>query len=84
MLVRELAAGGQVLVATLTGRRRELTGRRLAWMLLRYPFVTLRVTLGIHVQALRLWIKGAPYRRRGTPPPHAVTVIGGSRAIEGS
>ena len=84
VLVRELAAGGQVLVATLTGRRRELTGRRLAWMLLRYPFVTLRVTLGIHVQALRLWIKGAPYRRRGTPPPHAVTVIGGSRAIEGS
>ena len=84
VLVRELAAGGQVLVATLTGRRRELTGRRLAWMLLRYPFVTLRVTLGIHVQALRLWIKGAPYRHRGTPPPHAVTVIGGSRAIEGS
>ena len=79
VLVRELAPGGQVLVATLTGQRRELTGRRLTWMLVRYPLVTLRVTLGIHLQALRLWLKGAPYRRRGTPPPHAVTVIGDSR-----
>ena len=25
------------------------------------------------------WLKGAPYRRRGTPPAHPVTVIGGSR-----
>jgi DUF1365 family protein len=84
VLVRERAPGGQVLVATLTGRRRELTGRRLSWMLLRYPFVTLRVTLGIHLQALRLWLKGAPYRRRGTPPPHAVTVISDSRHVGSS
>jgi len=79
VLVRELAPGGQVLVATLTGRRRALTGRSLAWMLVRYPLVTLRVTLGIHLHAVRLWLKGAPYRRRGTPPAHPVTVIGGSR-----
>lgn len=79
VLVRELAPGGQVLVATLTGRRSALTGRSLARMLVRYPLVTLRVTLGIHLQAVRLWLKGAPYRRRGTPPAHAVTVIGGSR-----
>ncbi|MEO8477124.1 MAG: DUF1365 domain-containing protein [Actinomycetota bacterium] len=84
VLVRELAPGGQVLVATLTGTRRRLTGRSLMWMLVRYPLVTLRVTLGIHVQAVRLWLKGAPYRRRGTPPAHHVTVIGDSRPAGGS
>ena len=84
VLVRELAPGGQVLVATLTGRRRHLTGRSLTWMLVRYPLVTLRVTLGIHLQAVRLWVKGAPYRRRGTPPAHPVTVIRDSSSAAAS
>ena len=63
-------------VATLGARRRPLTGRSLAAVLLRYPFVTLKVIGGIHWEALKLWRKGAPYRRRGTPPASPMTVVG--------
>jgi DUF1365 family protein len=43
--------------ATLALQRRELS----PWPLLRYPFMTARVTAGIYAQALRLWRKRAPY-----------------------
>jgi DUF1365 family protein len=76
VVVRETAAGGQVLVATLGARRRPLTGRSLAAVLLRYPLVTVKVIGGIHWEALKLWRKGAPYRRRGTPPASPMTVVG--------
>ena len=45
--------------ATLSLTRKEITGRTLAWVLLRYPFMTARVIAAIHWQALLLWIKGA-------------------------
>jgi DUF1365 family protein len=51
---------GKIFDATLSLRRREITGRSLASVLLRYPPMTLRVILGIHWQALLLWVKGAP------------------------
>ncbi len=75
VLVRQMAAGGQVLVATLTGRRRALTGRGLARVLARYPLVTLKVMAGIHWEAAKLRLKGAPYRRRSLPPAHDTTVV---------
>ena len=78
VVVRETAAGGQVLVATLGARRRPLTGRSLASVLLRYPLVTVKVIGGIHWEALKLWRKGAPYRRRGTPPASPMTVVAGA------
>jgi len=43
--------------ATLALRRRELS----PWPLLRYPFMTARVSAGIYSQAVRLWLKRAPY-----------------------
>ena len=75
VLVRQTAPGGQQLVATLTGRRRALTGGALARMLARYPLVTMKVMGGIHWEALKLWSKGAPYRRRGLPPARDLTVV---------
>ena len=75
VVVRETAAGGRVLVATLGARRRQLTGRSLLATLLRYPFVTLKVIGGIHWEALKLWRKGAPFRRRGLPPAAPLTIV---------
>ncbi len=83
VLVRQTAPGGQRLVATLTGRRRALTGGALARMLARYPLVTMKVMGGIHWEALKLWSKGAPYRRRGLPPAHDLTVVAPSLPREG-
>jgi DUF1365 family protein len=58
--------GARPLTAVLHCRRRELTNRSLARMLLRYPLMPLRVMALIHWQALRLWLKGVPFHRK--PP----------------
>jgi DUF1365 family protein len=47
--------------ATLRMRRREINGRTLAAALLRHPFMTAEIIGGIYWQALRLWLKGAPF-----------------------
>ena len=42
------------------------------------PFMTLGVVAAIHWEALRLWIKGAPF---GARPPAAPTGVSVGRAI---
>jgi DUF1365 family protein len=57
----------RALASRLSLDRRPLTDAALLGALLRYPFMTLQVILGIHWQALRLWLRGAPVF---TKPPH--------------
>ena len=64
-----------MLVAALTSKRVPLTSRSLARAFFGYPLVTLKVIGGIHWEALKLWAKGTPSRRRGAPPAHDVTVL---------
>jgi DUF1365 family protein len=59
-------AGGRPLTAVLHGRRRELTNRSLAALLVRYPLQPLQVTALIHFEALRLWRKRVPFHHK--PP----------------
>ena len=77
---RETVAEGQVLTVALTATREPLTSRSLARAFFGYPLVTLKVIGGIHWEALKLWIKGAPYRRRGAPPAHPVTILAPERS----
>jgi uncharacterized protein len=51
----------KVFDATLSLRRREMTPRSLRVMLIRYPFITLRVLTRIYAHALRLKLRGASY-----------------------
>jgi DUF1365 family protein len=58
--------------ATLILKRRNLTGRAVADMLLHHPFMPARVTAAIYWQALRLWMKRTPFhahpqKERPTP-----------------
>jgi DUF1365 family protein len=48
--------------ATLALQRTAISHGSLARILLAYPFMTLRVIIAIHWQALRLWLKGVPFR----------------------
>lgn len=52
--------------ATLTLDRTPITGRSLAGLLIRFPFMTAKITFAIYWQALRLWIKRCPvYKHPG-------------------
>ena len=59
-------AGARPLTAVLHGRRRELSNRSLAALLLRYPLQPLQVIALIHFEALRLWRKRVPFHHK--PP----------------
>lgn len=54
------ANGKQLFGATLNLRRREITARSLAAVLLGYPFMTFKVIAAIHWQATKLWLKDCP------------------------
>jgi hypothetical protein len=51
----------RVFDATLSLRRRELSGSELARALARYPFLTVRILARIYGHALRLRLRGASY-----------------------
>ena len=61
--VVEREADGTGLVATLGLRRMPLTDRSLLRLTLRMPLISHRTIAAIHWHALRLWRRGAPFRR---------------------
>jgi DUF1365 family protein len=46
-----------------------------------HPLLTLKVVGGIHWEAVRLWLKGARFHRRPTPPLDSVTVVDTFRSV---
>ncbi|MBM3543539.1 MAG: DUF1365 domain-containing protein [Alphaproteobacteria bacterium] len=71
--VRGSDESGTIIVATLSGVRRPLTDWQLIRVLATHPLVQLKVTLGIHWEALRLWLKGIRLHNHPPPPDEPVT-----------
>lgn len=65
--LEDLDGDAVVFDATLSLRRRALSGTSLAWALIRFPFMTGQVVFGIYWQALRLWLKGTPVHDHPEP-----------------
>jgi len=55
-------------IANLTGRPRRLKNRDILWSFFRRPLGSRRALALIHWQALKLYFKGAKYKKRPSPP----------------
>ena len=66
---------GPVLVARIDARRKPLTDGALMLAFFTHPLLTLKVVAAIHWEALRLWLKGAPFRRCPPAPAQPVTIV---------
>jgi DUF1365 family protein len=71
---------GQVMGASFSGRRRELTDASLFHAWLTHPLMTLGIMAAIHWEALKIWRNGGRLRPRPAPPAIPVTVVHGVRA----
>ena len=68
LVIRETGPEGLFFTASQNGQMRPLDDRLLAACLLRNLAMTFKVIGGIHVEALRLWLKGAPYHPKAAEP----------------
>lgn len=64
-----------VLTARHLARRVELTDRALLKAFITIPFLTLKVVLGIHWEALKIWLKGVRLKKRPLPPAEPVSFV---------
>ncbi len=65
----------KVFDATLALKRKKISGKSLAEVLLRFPLITSKVMLAIYFEALRLWLKKTPFFQHSNKPeaPSEVT-----------
>lgn len=68
-------AAGRVMAAGFAGRGRALSDGALLGAWISHPWMTLGVLVAIHWEALKIWLRGEPLRRRPPAPDHAVTVV---------
>ncbi|MFK3779782.1 DUF1365 domain-containing protein [Agrobacterium sp. NPDC089420] len=66
---------GVVLTARHLARRVALTDGALLKAFVAIPFLTLKVVLGIHWEALKIWLKGVRLRKRPSPPAAPVSFV---------
>ncbi|CTQ53374.1 hypothetical protein LP7551_01896 [Roseibium album] len=69
---------GPLLKAHFRGERQTLNDAALLRELTRTGWMTLKVTLGIHYEAARLWLKGLPLKSRPPAPKTPITFVDGS------
>ena len=69
--IHETENGRPVLSATFVGDQVRLADRTLAFCLLKFPLMTWKIIAGIHWEALKLWLKGARFRKSPPAPARA-------------
>ena len=65
---------GKVLIACQTGKKQIMSTKQLLINFLFYPMMTLKIILAIHFEALRLWKKGAIFKKREVKTKNGITL----------
>jgi DUF1365 family protein len=68
IVIREFQDDALMLVAVQQGTAEPMTDRRLLYAAIAYPFLTLKVVVMIHWQALKIWLRGGRYHPKPIPP----------------
>jgi len=61
VLIRSRRSGQPIFDAAMSLRRRPWKRGTLPWMLVKHPMSTAKIVAGIYYEALRLWLKKAPF-----------------------
>lgn len=72
LAIHETREGQGLLDATLSGERLALRDGAILRLATLMPLMTAKVVVGIHWEALKLWLRGARFHRK--PPPPAIGV----------
>lgn len=81
LIVATCQDGTQTHMATICTKAQPATAAAFLELAFSQPFSTLAVTLGIHWQALKLWIKGAKYHSKPKQSPVRTTIAKQHNAI---
>jgi DUF1365 family protein len=73
VLIREFQGPRLMLVAAQVGTAAPFCNRTLLRAALSVPFMTLKVMALIHWQALKIWLRGAPFIRKPAPPKEEIS-----------
>lgn len=68
VVIHESREGVPILDAALAGERRDLRDGTVLRQVLRMPGTTLKVVAAIHWEALKIWLRGARFHRKPSPP----------------
>lgn len=74
VMVESMRNAQSLHLASITARRLNASGPNFLRLALTNPLSTIGVTIGIHWQALKLWLHGAAYRRKPPPPQSGATI----------
>jgi uncharacterized protein len=66
---------GALLKTHFKGQAAGWSDRRLAGLLFRFPLLTLKIISAIHVEALKLWLKGVPLSRGQSNPGYSISYV---------
>jgi DUF1365 family protein len=75
IVIRQSDAEGPIMNAAFSGARDDMTDGALLRAFFRYPLMTAKIIVAIHVEAAKLFAKGMRLRRRPPDPENPVTVI---------
>ena len=64
VFIKQSDSEGTLLTACQVGKRIEMTSKNLLYQFLKHPFMSFKVILAIHFEALRLWLKGVKIVKR--------------------